>query len=55
MKIAILGATGQVGSQLTAEASLRGHAVTGLARNPDPLPRHDRLKPVKADLTHFTT
>jgi putative NADH-flavin reductase len=53
MKIAILGATGQVGSQLTAEALSRGHAVSGIARYPDPLPRHDRLKPVKADLTDY--
>lgn len=50
MKIAIIGATGQVGSQLTSEALARGHAVTGLARNPAPLPKHDRLTPQKADL-----
>ncbi len=54
MKIAIIGATGQVGAPLTAEALSRGHDLTGIARYPDSLPRHDRLKPVKADLTHYT-
>ena len=53
MKIAIIGATGQVGSQLTAEALSRGHTITGIARYPDSLPKHDRLKPVKADLTNY--
>ena len=53
MKIAILGATGQVGSQLVSEALSRGHSVTGLARYPDPLPRHDNLKPVKANVTDY--
>jgi len=32
-KIAIIGATGNVGSQLLAEALRRGHTVTGIARN----------------------
>ena len=53
MKIAILGATGQVGSQLTGEALSRGHVITGIARSPDSLPKHERLKPVKADLTDY--
>lgn len=54
MKIAILGATGQVGSQLTAEALARGHTVTGLARHPEPLPGHDHLTPQKIDLNDHT-
>lgn len=33
MKIAILGATGAVGSRLAAEATTRGHQVTALARS----------------------
>jgi putative NADH-flavin reductase len=53
MKIAILGATGQVGSKLTTEALSRGHTVTGIARYPDALPKHNRLKPVKADVTDY--
>jgi uncharacterized protein len=32
-KIAIIGATGRVGSQLLAEALRRGHSVTAIARN----------------------
>jgi uncharacterized protein len=32
-KIAIIGATGKVGSQLLAEALRRGHTVSGIARN----------------------
>jgi putative NADH-flavin reductase len=51
MKIAILGATGQVGSLLTSEALARGHTVTGIARDPSPLPKHERLTPAKVDLT----
>jgi putative NADH-flavin reductase len=51
MKIAILGATGQVGSQITTEALARGHHVTGFARNPAPLPKHEHLTSGKADLT----
>lgn len=35
MKVALLGASGMVGSRLLAELSRRGHAVTALARNPD--------------------
>ena len=35
MKIAIVGASGQAGSRLTAELARRGHAVTAIARNPE--------------------
>jgi len=34
MKIAIIGATGNVGTRLVDEALKRHHAVTGLARDP---------------------
>lgn len=33
MKIAVLGATGNIGSRITAELATRGHEVTGFARN----------------------
>lgn len=36
MKIAIIGASGNVGQRLVAEALERGHAVTAIARNPGP-------------------
>ncbi len=35
MKVALLGASGMVGSRILAELSRRGHQVTALARNPD--------------------
>lgn len=44
MKIAIIGATGNVGQRLVAESLLRGHSVTAIARNVDGL----------ADQDHFT-
>ena len=31
MKVAIIGASGNIGSQITAEAVSRGHTVTGIA------------------------
>lgn len=34
MKVALLGASGMVGSRILAELSRRGHQVTALARNP---------------------
>ncbi|MEG3149437.1 NAD(P)-dependent oxidoreductase [Sphingomonas sp. ZT3P38] len=34
MKIAIIGATGNVGQRLVAEATARGHQVTAIARKP---------------------
>src|SRR3954447_12346340 len=34
MKIAVYGATGNVGSAIVAEAVSRGHEVTGLSRRP---------------------
>ena len=33
MKIALIGATGNVGQRITAEAVSRGHQVTAIARN----------------------
>ena len=41
MKIAIIGATGNVGSRLTDEALRRGHTVTALARQASKLPARD--------------
>lgn len=41
MKIAIIGATGNVGSRLIEEAQRRGHAVTAIARQASKLPGRD--------------
>jgi len=35
MNIVLIGATGNVGSRVAAEAIARGHKVTGIARNPE--------------------
>ncbi|PHV12164.1 NAD(P)-dependent oxidoreductase [Chitinimonas sp. BJB300] len=50
MKIALIGATGFVGSALLNEALERGHHVTALSRNPDKLAKHTHLKTVPADV-----
>ncbi|KAI3589665.1 Rrf2-linked NADH-flavin reductase [Cupriavidus sp. U2] len=41
MKIAIIGATGNVGSRLTDEALRRGHTVTAVARQASKLPARE--------------
>ena len=50
MKVALIGATGRVGSRLAAELLARGHAVTGIALH---APRDERsgLNFVEADAT----
>ena len=35
MKLAVIGATGNMGQRLTKEATTRGHEVTAISRNPD--------------------
>ena len=47
MKIAIIGATGFVGSFILTESLDRGHAVTAIVQNPEKLPSHPRLRPLK--------
>lgn len=51
MKVAVIGATGKIGSKITAELLQRGHSVTAIARNPDKAPSHPNLKAVKGDVT----
>jgi putative NADH-flavin reductase len=43
MKLAIIGATGFVGSKIRDEALARGHHVTAIVRKPETLPLHPRL------------
>lgn len=50
MKIALIGATGFVGSAILQEALERGHEVTAIVRHPEKLPPHARLHPQKADV-----
>jgi uncharacterized protein len=51
MKIAIIGATGNVGSRLVDEALSRGHQVTAVARNASRLPPDEKLTFSGADAT----
>jgi len=48
MKIALIGATGFVGSALLNELATRGHQITAIARNPA---ENDKAAWVKADVT----
>ncbi|MEV5984407.1 NAD(P)H-binding protein [Streptomyces sp. NPDC052051] len=49
MKIAVLGATGMVGSRLITEARARGHRVLALSRKPES--DDPRVTPVAVDVT----
>ena len=51
MKLAILGATGGTGQELTNQALALGHTVRALVRSPEKVTvKHDRLEVVKIDL-----
>ncbi|MGO4714957.1 NAD(P)-dependent oxidoreductase [Bradyrhizobium sp. 2TAF24] len=50
MKIAVVGATGQAGSRITAELLRRGHQVTAIVRNPEKLPAAANLTARKGDV-----
>ena len=52
MKIAIIGATGNVGSRLTDEALRRGHTVTALARKASQLPARSGLTTQDVDVAN---
>lgn len=50
MKVAVIGASGQVGSRIVAELVRRGHAVTAIVRNPEKLVPQPNVTAVKGDL-----
>ncbi|MDB5930657.1 MAG: NAD(P)-dependent oxidoreductase [Polaromonas sp.] len=50
MNIALIGATGFIGSAVLTELLARGHQVTALARHPDKLTPQAALHVVKADV-----
>lgn len=50
MKIAIAGASGRAGSEITRELSRRGHAVTAIARNPERIASLPNVTPTKGDV-----
>ena len=55
-KIAVIGATGYVGSAVVAELARRGHQVTAFARNIGKIVQADNVKAVAVDVnsTEFT-
>ena len=50
MKIALIGATGFVGSAILKEALDRGHEVTAIARHPEKIKAQNNLSIVKSDV-----
>ena len=54
MKIALIGATGFIGSAVLREALNRGHQVTAIVRHPEKLPQHPNLVAQKGDVTNET-
>lgn len=52
MKVALIGATGNVGSRILAEALRRGHAVTAIARNPGKLKPQAGVTPQAGDVNN---
>ncbi len=50
MKIAVIGASGNAGSRITAELARRGHQVTAIARNPEKIAQHAGVTPTKGDV-----
>jgi putative NADH-flavin reductase len=50
MKVAIVGATGFIGSKVRDEALSRGHIVTAITRSPQKLPQADHIIPAPADV-----
>lgn len=50
MKIAIAGASGRAGSEITKELSRRGHGVTAIARNPEKIAGLPNVTPTQGDV-----
>lgn len=50
MKIAVIGASGSVGTRIVSEALARGHQVTGIARHTDKIAPRDNLRVAAADI-----
>lgn len=50
MKIALIGATGFVGSAILKEALDRGHEVTAIVRHPEKLTPHPKLHAARGDV-----
>ena len=49
MKIAVIGASGNVGPRITAELAGRGHSVTAIVRNPEKVTAFANVTAIKGD------
>lgn len=49
MKVAVIGASGRAGREITKELSLRGHQVTAIARHADKIARAPGVTPLAVD------
>src|SRR5262249_31251984 len=49
MKIAVIGASGNAGSRITAELARRGHVVTAIARRPEKIAKAAGVIPASGD------
>lgn len=49
MKVAVLGASGRAGSEITKELAARGHQVVAIARKPEAIPAGDGVSAVQGD------
>jgi len=52
MNVALIGATGFVGSAIVKEALDRGHEVTAIVRHPEKLTSHPKLRAQKGDVSN---
>jgi uncharacterized protein len=50
MKVALIGASGNIGSQILAELRACGHSVTAIARNPEKIATGSGVTSVRADI-----
>ena len=50
MKIAVVGASGNAGSRLSAELASRGHSVTAIARHPEKIASGANVTPTRGDV-----
>jgi putative NADH-flavin reductase len=49
MKVAVLGASGRAGSEITKELAARGHQVVAIARKPEAIPAAEGVSAVQGD------
>lgn len=50
MNVALIGATGNIGSRILAELVARGHRVTAIARNAEKVPAGNGVTPKRGDI-----